>query len=119
MTLPTHQRLRSATAAATLVLSLLAMPSAAQEAPAPCATCVALLIDGAGAEATLQAGVPVTGVDLVFARDAQASPALVERLSRAGAHVWLTAQATAATPPEGLAFATGVFVVIADDGSVG
>ncbi len=95
------------------------MPSAAQEAPAPCATCVALVIDVAGAEATLQAGVPVTGVDLVFARDAQVSPALVERLSRAGGHVWLTAQATAATPPEGLAFATGVFVVIPDDGSVG
>ncbi len=44
-------------------------------------------------------------------------PGLIERLSRAGAHVWLTADATAAAPPEGLVFATGVFVVIAGDGA--
>jgi hypothetical protein len=114
VTPPKHRHGR-ATAAAILAFGVLALPAAAQEAAAPCVTCVALLIDGAGAEATLQAGVPLTGVDLVFAREAAVMPALVERLSRAGAHVWLTTEATAAAPPEGVAFATGVFVAVAGD----
>ncbi|HZA36240.1 MAG TPA: hypothetical protein VE505_14990, partial [Vicinamibacterales bacterium] len=120
MTQP-KRRHRRATAAAILAFGLLTLPAAAQaqEAGAPCATCVALLVDGAGVEATLQAGVPLTGVDLVFARDAAVMPALVERLSRAGAHVWLTTEATAAAPPEGLAFATGVFVGVAGDAAGG
>jgi hypothetical protein len=91
------------------------MLGAAQELPAPCATCVALLIDAASAEATLQTGVPLTGVDLVFARVTDAGPALVERLSRAGARVWLTAAASAAMPAASLAFATGVFVAVPGD----
>ena len=42
------------------------------------------------AEAALDAQARMTGVDLVFARDQSPAPALVERLARAGAHVWLT-----------------------------
>jgi hypothetical protein len=98
-----------------VVMSLLPALGTAQDSPAPCATCVALLIDAPGAEATLQAGVPVAGLDLVFAHGADVPPALIERLSKAGAHVWLTAAATAAVPPESLTFATGVFVVVPGD----
>jgi hypothetical protein len=84
----------------------------AQTPDAPCVTCVALLIDAAGAEATLQAGLPMAGLDLAVARESEFTPALVERLARAGARVWLTIDARATVmPPERLAFATGVFLV--------
>jgi hypothetical protein len=70
------------------------------------------LVDAAGAETALRTGVPVAGVDLVFAPDTQVTSALVEQLARAGAHVWLTADAAAASSaPEGVASATGVFLV--------
>jgi hypothetical protein len=71
---------------------------------------VALRVDAAGAEAIIQAAVPAAGLELVVARDADVPAAFVERLARAGAHVWLTTVAGASTLPEGLAFATGVFV---------
>ena len=84
----------------------------AQTPDAPCVTCVALLIDAAGAEATLQAGLPMAGLDLAVARESEFTNALVERLARAGARVWLTTDARATVmPPERLAFATGVFLV--------
>ena len=90
----------------------------AAEPPAPCATCVALLVSPNDAEAALDAQARMTGVDLVFARDQSPAPALIERLARAGARVWMTKPAGAAadSPPD-LSFVTGVFLV--PDGSPG
>ena len=84
----------------------------AAEPPAPCATCVALLVSPNDAEAALDAQARMTGVDLVFARDQSPAPALIERLARAGARVWMTKPAGAAadSPPD-LSFVTGVFLV--------
>jgi hypothetical protein len=97
-------------AAAAVLLACLVRPVTAQDGLPPCATCVALRVDAAGAEALVEAGVSVAGLDLVVAGDADVAAALVERIARAGAHVWLATHAGASAPPEGLAYATGVFV---------
>jgi hypothetical protein len=96
-----------------LALLLSAAPSRAWGQPAepPCAACVAVLTDAAGAEATLAAGTPVAGLAIVIGSESPAPPTLTEALARAGARVWVI---TAPDPPHILGPLTGVFLRIPD-----
>ena len=106
--------IRPAVAATAILLSQLGWSATAQTGGSPCVTCVALLVDAAAAEAGLETGLSLAGLDLVFPADTHVTAPLAERLARAGAHVWLTTGVSDAASPDGLPFATGVFLIVSD-----
>ena len=104
-----------AVAAAVALVSSGPRPALAQPGRPPCATCVALIADPAGVEATLAAGLPLGGVDVIVGSATSASPVLSEALARNGARVWMIAPATtAAGTPDALRALAGVFLLPPD-----